>query len=192
MACPAFKFSTHPSTSPFLVSCETFLSTSTRDLPYAFIATGAILFDASEKPRILLIQRAAHDSMGSRWEIPGGGCDNDDTDILHGVARELWEETGLIATRIGPRVGGDHLFSTRSGKVVCKFNFLVEAEKNDDGHYEVKLDPNEHEAYVWAGEEEIKAYKVGNTKLEFTTREQEQVILEAFQARKTAAVKTTS
>lgn len=39
------------------------------------------------------------------WEIPGGGCDDDDESILHAVARELWEEVGLTTTRIGPLVG---------------------------------------------------------------------------------------
>lgn len=58
-------------------------------------------------PRVLLVQRAAHDSMALRWETPGGGCDDDDISILHSCARELFEETGLHATTLGPvvRVG---------------------------------------------------------------------------------------
>lgn len=58
----------------------------------------------SKTPRVLLVQRAAHDSMPLRWETPGGGCDDDDTSILHSCARELFEESGLRATTVGPLV----------------------------------------------------------------------------------------
>ena len=47
-------------------------------------------------------------------------------------------------------------FVTRSGKQICKFNFLVEVEKSADGRLEVKLDPSEHQRYVWASEEEVR------------------------------------
>lgn len=183
MTCPPFEFTIHPSISSFAVQCDKFLVASCKELPYKHIATGALVFDSSKDTRLLLIQRAAHDSMGSLWEIPGGGCDAEDVDILYGVARELWEETGLVAVSIGPRVGQDHIFSTRSGKMVCKFNFLVDAAKNDDGSFRIKLDPNEHQNFVWAGEEEVRAHKVGDIELKFTTSEQEAVILEAFKAR---------
>lgn len=86
---------------------------------------------ASSLPRnkILLIQRAAHDSWPGRWEVPGGACDPEDPSILYSVARELWEEAGLKATRIGPLVGGtNHLFVTSTGNLVCRFSFLVDVE----------------------------------------------------------------
>jgi 8-oxo-dGTP pyrophosphatase MutT (NUDIX family) len=141
-------------------------------------------FDASTPERILLIQRAAHDSMPSRREIPGGGCDKEDASILHGVAQELWEEAGLTAASIGPRVGDGHFFLAQSGKLVCKFNFLMDAEKGTGGKLDVKLDPSEHQNYVWAAEEEVEARKAGDVELEFTTIEQEAVVLEAFRARR--------
>jgi 8-oxo-dGTP pyrophosphatase MutT (NUDIX family) len=180
-----FNFTTHPSTLSFAVPCEAYLSThSGEKSQYDFIATGALVFDTSMPERILLIQRATHDSMPSRWEIPGGGCDKEDPSILHSVARELWEEAGLTAASIGPQVGDGHFFLTRSGKRVCKFNFLVTAENGAGGKLDVKLDPREHQNYVWASEEEVKAQKVGDMNLKFTTREQEAVVLEAFQARR--------
>jgi 8-oxo-dGTP pyrophosphatase MutT (NUDIX family) len=87
---PTFNFTAHPSTSSFAVPCETYLSNhSSEKFKYKFIATGALVFNASTPERILLIQRAAHDSMPSRREIPGGGCDKEDASILHGVAQEL-------------------------------------------------------------------------------------------------------
>jgi 8-oxo-dGTP pyrophosphatase MutT (NUDIX family) len=192
MVHPSFKFTTHPSISSYAVPCKTFLATSAKDLPFNYIATGALVFESSESLRILLIQRAAHDSMGSLWEIPGGACDTEDANILHGVARELWEETGLVASSIGPKVGEDNIFSTRSGKVVCKFNFLVEAEKHEDGHFHLKLDSNEHQAFVWAREEEVQAHKVGDVELKFTTSEQEHVVLEAFKEKRKSNMKGTS
>lgn len=180
-----FNFTLHPSVAPFAVPSETYLSIHTgEEFKCNFIATGALVFDASTPERILLIQRAAHDSMSSRWEIPGGGCDNEDASILHGVARELLEEAGLTAVSIGPPVGGGQSFLSRSGKLVGKFSFLVDAEKGVDGKLHVNLDPNEHQNYVWATEEEVKARKVDTTELEFTTKEQEAVVLEAFKARR--------
>jgi 8-oxo-dGTP pyrophosphatase MutT (NUDIX family) len=180
-----FSFTVHPSTVPFAVPSETYRSTHTgEESKYDVIATGALVFDSSTPERILLIQRAAHDSMSSRWEIPGGGCDKEDVSILHGVARELWEEAGLTATSIGPQVGGGQFFLSRSGKLVSKFSFLVDAEKGVDGKLHVKLDPNEHQNYVWAVEDEVKARNVGGVELKFTTKDQEAVVLEAFRARR--------
>jgi hypothetical protein len=49
---------------------------------------------------------------------------------------------------------------------------------------DVKLDPTEHQNYVWAAEEEVKARKVGDVNLKFTTGELEAVVLEAFRARR--------
>jgi 8-oxo-dGTP pyrophosphatase MutT (NUDIX family) len=182
---PTFNFTAHPSTSSFAVPCETYLSTHPGEkFKYKFIATGALVFDASTPERILLIQRAAADSMPGGWEIPGGGCDKEDPSILHGAARELWEEAGLTAASIGPQVGDGHFFISRAGKMVCKFNFLVDAEKGAGGKLDVKLDPNEHQNYLWAAEEEVKARKVGDVELKFTTTEQEAVVLEAFRVRR--------
>jgi 8-oxo-dGTP pyrophosphatase MutT (NUDIX family) len=181
---PIFNFTAHPSTSSFAVPCETYLSTHPDEkFKYKFIATGALVFDTSTPERILLIQRTAHDSMPSLWEIPGGGCDKEDPSILHGAVRELWEEAGLTAASIGPQVGDGYFFISRGGKLVCKFNFLVDAEKGAGGKLDVKLDPSEHQNYVWATEEEVKVRKVGDVELKFTTREQEAVVLEAFKAR---------
>ena len=75
-------------------------------------------------------------------------------------------------------------FVTRSGKQICKFNFLVEVEKSADGRLEVKLDPSEHQRYVWASEEEVRVRKVGDVDLEFTMSDLEATVLEAFGVRR--------
>ncbi|KAI0481083.1 NUDIX hydrolase domain-like protein [Xylariaceae sp. FL0804] len=137
------------------------------------VAVGAFVFDPAG--RLLLVQRAAHDSMPLRWEIPGGACDAEDESLLHAAARELWEEAGLRATVVGPAVGGGHVFRTRRGLRVCKHSFVVRV----DG-YAARLDPDEHQALVWASEAEARAGRCGDVELVYTTREQEESIYEAF------------
>lgn len=114
--------------------------------------------------------------MPNRWEVPGGGCDDTDKSILHAVARELWEETALKAKFIGGTVGEPNFFNSRSGKKICKLTFMVEAEQDS----EVKLDPQEHQRFVWATEDEVKRKRAGDVDLVFTTSEQENTILAGF------------
>lgn len=118
------------------------------------------------------------------WETPGGAVDITDASILHAVARELFEEAGLVARWIGARVGGEHIFSTRSGGRVGKVSFLVEVERTGEGQeIEVKLDPNEHCEYLWASEGECTARRMADGReLEFTTREQWAVVMGGFWA----------
>jgi 8-oxo-dGTP pyrophosphatase MutT (NUDIX family) len=178
---PAPEFRIHPSALSFTDSQQAYL-TKYPDPRYNYLATGALVFDTSDSslPRILLIQRSAGDSMPNRWEIPGGGCDDEDESILYSVARELWEEAGLRTKSISRPVGNAHFFSSRSGKKICKFNFLVEADKNSEGRFDVKLDPKEHQRFVWATEEEVKTKRSGEVELEFTTQELENTVIEAF------------
>src|SRR5947209_1199950 len=109
---PARGFRIHPSASSFTDSQPAYLSKHS-DPRYNYLATGALVFNTSDPslPRILLIQRSADDSMPNRWEIPGGGCDDEDESILYSVARELWEEAGLRAKSISRPVGKAHFFS---------------------------------------------------------------------------------
>ncbi len=91
---------------------------------------------------MLLIQRAAHDSMPNRWEVPGGAVDDDDPSILHGAARELWEEAGLKAVRFTHIVTTEKragevpgfIFTNRHGtRFFCRFTFAVEVESYEAG-----------------------------------------------------------
>ena len=111
--------------------------------------------------------------------------DDDDENILHAVARELWEEAALTAVSIGPLVGSPYFFESRSGKQICKFNFLVEV-KRVEGTMDVQLNPEEHQRFVWASEEEAKGRKVGDLEIEFTTTDLEATVLKAFSIRREA------
>ncbi|KAH6603643.1 hypothetical protein Trco_008418 [Trichoderma cornu-damae] len=121
------------------------------------VATAAFVFDRQN--RVLLVQRAAHDSMPNLWETPGGAVDAGDPSILHGCARELKEEVGLVARRMKRLVtegkGRERwsVFTNRTGtEVFCSFAFEAEVEEGG----EVVLDPEEHQRWTWAGEEEVR------------------------------------
>ncbi|KAK4079052.1 hypothetical protein Trihar35433_157 [Trichoderma harzianum] len=183
---PDLQFTVHPSAAPFTISQQAYLATHP-DPRYSYIATGSLVFDTSNQsyPRLLLLQRAAHDSMPNKWEVPGGGCDDDDESILHGAARELWEEAGLKAIHLGAPVGRPYFLQSRSGKKVCKFVFPVQAETNSQGRMDVTLDPREHQSFVWASKEEVKAKRLNDMELEFTHKDLECIVLTAFSQFKT-------
>lgn len=164
------SFTSDPTVADFKVTVEEYLP----KVPLLQgICVGAFVFDGSG--RLLLVQRAPHDSYPLRWEVPGGGIDLEDESILHGLVRELREETGLEARRVSGLVGKGYTFLTRRPMCVCKYSFIVEVED-----YEVNLDVHEHVAYVWATEDEVKARRCGDQDLVFTTNDQESVILDSF------------
>ena len=161
---------------------------------YDFVATGSLVF---HQGRQLLIQRAASDSHPGRWENPGGGCDPEDETILHAVARELWEETGLHVTRFVRQVGGVVKFNSRSGKSIVKFSFEVEVSQTGalpGGESEIdlqqnldkipiRLDPKEHQAYLWATEEQVLNGIIGDgnaNTLGFISEQQHHTTVEGF------------
>lgn len=152
-----FAFTWQPSLASLTIPANDFVSTR----PFvSAAATGALVFSkatAGEDQRVLLIQRAPHDSMPLRWEIPGGACDPEDETMLHGLARELWEEAGLRLKEVVRQVGDEHVFLTRKGLPVAKVTFEVEVETGGEQALpEVKLDPNEHVDFLWATEEECE------------------------------------
>ncbi|CAN8096961.1 unnamed protein product [Discula destructiva] len=197
-------FTFHHSVAKFNVLFEDLLKNLNlaSQTPISGLATGAIVFSQHHEPphppRILLVQRASTDSMPDRWEIPGGAVDVGEM-VLAGAVREVYEESGLVVRRIEgllshdeseskqEGIEGGYLFHTRSGKRIMKFTFLVEVDDSTD----VKLDPNEHQDYVWATEDECRAKKVrrsapggrGDVELGFTTQAQEAAILKAFSER---------
>jgi 8-oxo-dGTP pyrophosphatase MutT (NUDIX family) len=149
------------------------------------LATGNIVFN--EEGKVLVIQRSGNDSMPNRWEIPGGGVDDDDPTVFEGSARELWEEAGLVAKRFNHVVteGADqkpgqvYPNSTRT-KTWCRFSFDVQVESCEH----VKLDPKEHQAFAWATEDEIRGQRIGDCQHPITNKHMQALILEAFRLRK--------
>jgi 8-oxo-dGTP diphosphatase len=98
--------------------------------------------------KILMARRAAGDYLGGVYELPGGGVDDGET-ILEGAIREVGEELGLrVTTVLGMFDGFDYSTDRKPG--VRQINFLVKAEPG-----EPKLNPAEHDDYVWADEETL-------------------------------------
>lgn len=171
------NFTYHPSVEDFAVSRLSYLTVHPNS-PFSHVGTSTLVLSITNpsKPRILLLQRAASDTHPHEWEPPGGAVDDEDPSILHGAARELWEEAGLQAVRIVGLVGEPRLFTSSGGKKVCLFYFAVDVI----GGSEVKLDAKEHQRFVWATEDEVKAKRADGMDLHFTSEEAEQMVLLAY------------
>lgn len=179
---PEFNFTFDPSVTGWNMTAPSWLTTNNKT--WHALAAGAIVFDRQD--RLLLLQRAPHDSMPNKWETPGGAIDDADPTVLHGCARELWEESGLVAARInhivteGPDLAPGTVFTNRTGKrFFCKFSFDVEVQQGD-----VKLDPNEHQDHLWVTEEEARAERVGERAIPLTGEQMRRLVAEAFRLRK--------
>ncbi|KAA6414564.1 MAG: hypothetical protein FRX48_01313 [Lasallia pustulata] len=170
--------------------------------------------------RLLLVQRSSHDSSPLRWEVPGGSSDDGDPTILHSVARELFEETGLHLTRFNRQIGDGIGFETDQGrrrKQWLKLSFEVEVleiPSTSHGHVHdqnatarlgnnsqvadqlldsvfITLDPDEHQSFAWATEEDIKSSDPSRdvqTRGPFVLFNEEQrlLMLQAFELRRSS------
>ncbi|CAK7271740.1 hypothetical protein SEPCBS57363_004777 [Sporothrix epigloea] len=217
-----FRYTIDPSLESFNVSPNHWMAQN--DKHYQGIAVANVVFDSQD--RVLLVQRAAHDSMPNRWEVTGGAADQeDDTEslneardqdadesdsrprqsrgtILSAAARELWEEAGLVAQHFShlvpqpaeapvrgaleapPPAYADHagfVYTNSTGtKLILRFTFHVEVQSTE----EIVLDPAEHQAYVWATEEEVRAGMTqDNRDIPATVPATRAYILEAFRLR---------
>ncbi|KAI1827401.1 NUDIX hydrolase domain-like protein [Xylaria intraflava] len=166
-------FASDPSTANFQVSRAAFLKSCPS---IGGICASSFVFDDAK--RLLLVQRAPHDSSPLRWEVPGGTVDATDETVLHGLVRELWEESGLRA-RFVSRLVGNYSFKTRRALPVTRYFFFVDVEG-----YDVRLDPNEHVAFLWVTEDEARASKCGDVDIVYTTKDQEGMILESFRIKR--------
>lgn len=92
--------------------------------------------------KLLVVRRVPGDYLGGMYELPGGGVESGES-LTEGAARELLEETGLVARRITDFLGWFD-YATRTKAKVRKFSFLAEAESG-----EITLDPDEHDDYAW-------------------------------------------
>ena len=123
------------SLSKYTISLSQFL----RAYPqYTNLVVSAFIFDTRETQppklahpaRLLILQRAAHErAFPNLWEIPGGSSDADDPTILHSLAREIFEETGLKMTHVIGQMGNVVEFRTGWGprqKIWAKLCFEIE------------------------------------------------------------------
>ncbi|KAF2662665.1 hypothetical protein K491DRAFT_686542 [Lophiostoma macrostomum CBS 122681] len=149
---------------------------------YGKLCTGVVVFD--DAGRMLLVQRAKEEkAFPNLWEIPGGKVDDTDESILHGVARELKEEAGLDVTRVIRKIGefGWEEYHTirKRQEVWRKLIFEVEVKELN-----VVLDPEEHQHYVFATEEDVLQDKAGGIQLTWISPPNKAMNLEAFKSRR--------
>jgi 8-oxo-dGTP pyrophosphatase MutT (NUDIX family) len=177
MASPPHTFRIPQSLSFFRISPAAYLEQNKATVDR--LVAGAIVAHAE---RILLVQRSRHDFGGLCWEIPGGSTESDDVSILGAACRELLEEAGLRAAAVLDLVDENHLWSD-DGLIWRKMTFLVEVEgprRGGDGEPVVTLDPDEHEDFVWATEEEVAAGRSGDRVFTWISEVQRATILKAF------------
>ncbi|KAK1690014.1 NUDIX hydrolase domain-like protein [Colletotrichum godetiae] len=191
---PTFNLLYPPSLEPYNVPATTWLTTNSKS--WDGLATGALVFSASTN-KILLLQRAAHDSMPLRWETPGGAADPEDASLFAACARELWEEAGLEAGEIvrvvseGEEREPGSVFTNRSGtRLFCRFAFEVRVREDGEKGVEerVRIDPEEHCDYVWASEEEVRMERVRERQIPITNGQMARLILDGFRRRREEGV----
>ncbi|KAE8344594.1 hypothetical protein BDV24DRAFT_160334 [Aspergillus arachidicola] len=135
--------------------------------------------------QVLLIQRASDDDHPNLWEVPGGEAHGEET-IVHCAVRELREEAGLDAPEVIDMIGEFEWVECESARRESEervwkiFMFLMKVG-DDTTKLEIKLDPKEHRAYLWATEAQVRESLCGTTKLEWMSINQRQAILSAFE-----------
>ena len=125
-----------------------------------FVVGVVIIKDGS----VLIVRRVPNDFLGGYYELPGGGVENNET-LEEAVIRETFEETGLTVSRISAAYDGFDY--THDDKKVKQINFLIDVTNHD-----VKLNPDEHDSFVWVSLEELKKYPM--------TKEIKKTIAEIF------------
>lgn len=140
---------------------------------FTHFVTGAYIFTQDRQPiQTLLLRRSLTDSYGGYWENPGGSCDAIDKTLLEGAAREVFEETGFHVSEFVDLISVDQWEEIKRGELrkVAKFSFIVVVREVDvsgnwmDG---VKLQPTEHQDFVWATAQEVRDGNQGKGRFRF-------------------------
>ncbi|KAH7121207.1 NUDIX hydrolase domain-like protein [Dendryphion nanum] len=182
MSSPKTSFTYAAPLEKYKITEEEYLKQNTQ---YNILCTGAVIFNAEGK--MLLVQRAKEEhAFPNCWEIPGGKVDDDDESILHAVAREVKEETGLDVTRVTRKVGefGWEEFSEKRAKYVVWRKLIFEVEV---ANFNIVLDPMEHQDYLYAAEEDIVNDKAGDVTLTWITAPNKAMNLDAFRQKREEA-----
>ncbi|KAF1980197.1 hypothetical protein BU23DRAFT_585972 [Bimuria novae-zelandiae CBS 107.79] len=148
---------------------------------FTAVCTGIVIFN--EKGELLLIKRAASErAFPNFWEIPGGKVDEPDESLLHAAVRELKEETSLEATRVDRQVTDiTFLIPNPKGKMDRWMKLIFEMEVKQ---LDVKLEPTEHDDYLFATEDQIESERAGDVVLRYISPDNKRVLLEAFKRRR--------
>jgi 8-oxo-dGTP pyrophosphatase MutT (NUDIX family) len=130
-----------PSLQIFNIPLAQYLSINPQ---YDRLVVSAFIFDvpsgealeSGRQRRLLIVQRAAHErSYANKWELPGGSSEASDPTILHSLAREVFEETGLKMKKVLRKVGNVMEFTSGWGsrqKRWAKLNFEIDVTEIQD------------------------------------------------------------
>lgn len=148
-----------PSLNHLAIPLPTFL---TRNKQYTNLVVSSFIFSpltsSTPTPHLLIVQRAATErGFPNRWEVPGGSCEVSDPTILHSLARETFEETGLRLTRFVRQVGSGVEFVTGYGvrkKRWCKLSFEIEVAEIEGSGVDVSSGNTGGHGKVAAGEDD--------------------------------------
>ncbi|EWC46185.1 hypothetical protein DRE_04563 [Drechslerella stenobrocha 248] len=140
----------------------------------AGLQSNTIVTAVAESRQLLVIRRSPAESHPGTYEVPGGGAEPPpiDATLLESVARELFEETGLVAKRIVRLIGSSD-FQTGKGYKCRKFNFQVEVQDTE----RVVLHPAEHDDYRWIGLDELlKLEECGESLLSLVPAQRDAIV----------------
>ncbi|RDA91984.1 hypothetical protein CP533_1337 [Ophiocordyceps camponoti-saundersi (nom. inval.)] len=180
---PPFTVDDIQSLTDCTVPSQAWLSNNSEKLsehpPISGLATSIIVFNPAG--RVLVIQRASNDSMPNLWEAPGGAVDEEDASILEAAARELREESGLVVSRFRRLVSTFDVFHNRNrSRAFVRLAFLVDVESCDS----VRLDPDEHQAFAWATEDDVRCQTLDGLPMPITADAMRHLLLESFRSRR--------
>ncbi|KAA8646041.1 NUDIX hydrolase [Aspergillus tanneri] len=171
---PPSSYVTNPALKSYDISVADYLSQNPCYRHGGIFSAAVIIYQG----RVLLIQRASDDEFPDIWEVPGGTASQDET-IIDCVVRELWEETGLRASAV-ERLTGEYECEINLTKWKI-FIFLVVVDNDQMGDSDkIVLDPQEHQAFLWATRQEIEDNRCGEAQLGWFSLEQKGAILTAL------------
>lgn len=98
--------------------------------------------------KILLMLRHKEETQGNTWGLPSGRVEPGE-DLKEALKRELYEETGIdVSHEKFEYIDKSYLRHSDADLTYHLFALKLEEE------VEIKLDPNEHQKYVWISPEE--------------------------------------
>ena len=111
------------------------MATITRNRPHMTVARALV----ESEGRVLVVRRAAWDTLPGKWELPGGKVDRGER-VQRALARELEEETGLMLAD-ARRISCRDMISPR-GRRIREHVYVATTVGT------VTLS-DEHDAYAW-------------------------------------------
>lgn len=112
------------------------------------VAVKAVILNPDNKALIM--------NEKGRWQAPGGRLEPGEQ-LKEGLAREVYEETGIEDLEIGEAVHVDEWFAVPEDKRVHIVAIFYKCRTKTN---QIKLEPMEHEDYAWVTLADLKNYVI--------------------------------